>query len=99
MKPAPASSTPRSARTCSIAIPIWVPDAQVPALQEAAKKGIKIMMYNSGADSKADVSGLNYFGSDEKVVGIAGGEYMGKAGAKKIMCVIQVPAVNLGTQL
>ena len=34
-----------------IANPIWVPDAQVPALQEAAKKGIKIMMYNSGADS------------------------------------------------
>ncbi len=82
-----------------IAIPIWVPDAQVPALQEAAKAGIKIMMYNSGADSKGDVSGINYFGSDEKVAGVAGGEYMAKAGAKKIMCVIQVPgAVNLETR-
>lgn len=82
-----------------IAIPVWVPDAQVPALQEAAAKGIKIMMYNSGADVKDQISGINYFGSDEKVAGVAGGEYMAKAGAKKIMCVIQVPgAVNLETR-
>lgn len=82
-----------------IAIPIWVPDAQVPALQEAAKKGIKIMMYNSGADSKQKVSGINYFGSDERTAGNAGGAYMAKHGAKKIMCVIHVPgAVNLETR-
>lgn len=82
-----------------IAIPIWVPDAQVPALQEAAKKGIKIMMYNSGADNKEKVSGINYFGSDEKTAGVAGGEYMAKHGSKKILCVIHVPgAVNLETR-
>ncbi len=82
-----------------IAIPIWVPDAQVPALQEAAKKGIKIMMYNSGSDSKDAVAGLNYFGSDELIAGTAGGEYLAKAGAKKILCVIPVPgAVNLETR-
>lgn len=82
-----------------IAIPIWVPDAQVPALQEAAKKGIKIMMYNSGAENLPKVSGINYFGSDEKIAGAAGGAYMAKKGAKKIMCVIQVPgAVNLETR-
>jgi simple sugar transport system substrate-binding protein len=82
-----------------IAIPIWVPDAQVPALQEAAKKGIKIMMYNAGGDNKAKVSGINYFGSDEKLAGVAGGEYMAKKGAKKITCVIHVPgAINLETR-
>jgi simple sugar transport system substrate-binding protein len=82
-----------------IAIPIWVPDAQVPALQEAVKKGIKIMMYNSGADNKEKVSGINYFESDEKLAGVAGGEYLAKKGAKKIICVIQVPgAVNLETR-
>lgn len=81
-----------------IAIPVWVPEAQVPALQEAAKKGIKIMMYNSAgaADTKTNVGAINYFGSDEHVAGIAGGEYFAKGGAKKILCVIQVPgAVNL----
>jgi simple sugar transport system substrate-binding protein len=79
-----------------IAIPVWVPDAEVPALQEAAKKGIKIMMYNAGAEHREDISGMNYFGSDEYIAGVAGGEYMAKHGAKNIICHIQVPgAVNL----
>ena len=82
-----------------IAIPIWVPDAQVPALQEAAKKGIKVMMYNSGGDNKEKVSGINYFGSDEKIAGVAGGGYMARNGARKVMCVVHVPgAVNLETR-
>ena len=79
-----------------IAIPVWVPESQVPALQAAAAQGIKIMMYNSGAPVKDDISGINYFGSDEHVAGVAGGEYLAKKGAKNIICHIQVPgAVNL----
>ncbi|MEZ5931000.1 MAG: substrate-binding domain-containing protein [Alphaproteobacteria bacterium] len=79
-----------------IAIPVWVPESQVPALQAAAEQGIKIMMYNSGADVQKDISGINYFGSDEYTAGVAGGEYLAKNGAKKIICHIQVPgAVNL----
>lgn len=84
-----------------IAIPIWVPDAQVPALEEAAKAGIKIMLYNTiGADGDKDkIGAFNYFGTDEKLAGIRGGEYMAKAGSKKMLCVIQVPgAVNLETR-
>jgi len=82
-----------------IAIPIWVPDSQVPALQSAAEQGIVIMMYNSGAPHKDEVSGINYFGSDEYVAGVAGGEYMAMNGAKKIICHIQIPgAVNLETR-
>ena len=82
-----------------IAIPVWVPESQVPALQAAAAQGIKIMMYNSGAPVKDDISGLNYFGSDEFVAGVAGGEYLARNGAKKIICHIQVPgAVNLETR-
>lgn len=82
-----------------IAIPVWVPDSQVPALQAAAKKGIKIMMYNAGQDSKEKINGINYFGSDEYVAGYAGGEYMAKHGAKHILCHIQTPgAINLETR-
>lgn len=82
-----------------IAIPVWVPDAQVPALQAAAEKGIKIMQYNSGQPVKDDIKALNYFGSDEYVAGKAGGEYLAKAGAKHILCHIQVPgAINLETR-
>lgn len=82
-----------------IAIPVWVPEAQVPALQAAAEKGIKIMMYNSGQQVKEDIKGLNYFGSDEFEAGKAGGAYMAQNGAKKILCHIQVPgAINLETR-
>ena len=79
-----------------IAIPIWVPESEIPALQAAVKKGVKIMMYNAGAENIEKVSGLNYFGSDEYVAGKAAGEYMAKAGAKHVLCHIQLPgAVNL----
>lgn len=82
-----------------IAIPIWVPESQIPALQAAAKKGVKIMMYNSGAEHREAVSGINYFGSDEHTAGVAGGEYMAKAGVKHMLCHIQLPgAVNLETR-
>ncbi|MEK9885499.1 MAG: substrate-binding domain-containing protein [Pelagibacteraceae bacterium] len=79
-----------------IASPVWVPDAQVPALKAAADKGITITMFNAGAQFKEELGALNYFGSDEYVAGVAGGQYLAKNGAKKIMCHIQVPgAVNL----
>ncbi|RCW86774.1 substrate-binding domain-containing protein [Paracoccus lutimaris] len=79
-----------------IAIPVWVAESQVPALKSAADQGIKIMMYNSGAEVKEQIAGINYFGSDEFVAGEAGGAYMAKKGAKKILCHIHVPgAVNL----
>ena len=82
-----------------IAIPIWVPEAQIPALQEAAKKGIKIMFYNTRTSGPDDAIAINYFGTDEKVAGIAGGEYFAGNGAKNVLCVIHVPgAVNLETR-
>lgn len=82
-----------------IAIPVWVPEAQIPALQEAAKKGIRIMLYNTRTAGPDDAVGLNYFGTDEKVAGEAGGDYFAKNGAKNLLCVIHVPgAVNLETR-
>lgn len=79
-----------------IAIPVWVPDAQIPALQEAAKQGIKIMQYNSGLPVKSDIGAINYFGSDEYAAGFGGGKYLAEKGAKHILCHIQVPgAINL----
>jgi simple sugar transport system substrate-binding protein len=79
-----------------IAIPVWVPDAQIPALNAAAKQGIKIMQYNSGLPVKADIGAINYFGSDEYAAGFGGGKYLAEKGAKHILCHIQVPgAINL----
>lgn len=79
-----------------IAIPIWVPDAQVPALNAAREQGIAIMQYNSGLPVKADIGAINYFGSDEYEAGVGGGKYLAEAGAQHIICHIQVPgAINL----
>lgn len=79
-----------------IAIPVWVPDAQIPALQAAAAQGIKIMQYNSGLPVKGDIGAINYFGSDEYAAGFGGGKYLAEKGAKHILCHIQVPgAINL----
>lgn len=79
-----------------IAIPVWVPDAQIPALQAAAAEGIKIMQYNSGLPVKADIGAINYFGSDEYAAGFGGGKYLAEQGATHILCHIQVPgAINL----
>lgn len=79
-----------------IAIPVWVPDAQIPALNMAAEEGIVIMQYNSGLPVKADIGAINYFGSDEYEAGFGGGKYLAEKGAKHILCHIQVPgAINL----
>ena len=82
-----------------IAIPVWVPDAQVPALQAAREQGIVIMQYNAGQGVKDDLAAVNYFGSDEYEAGYGGGKYLAGLGAKHILCHIQGPgAVNLETR-
>lgn len=79
-----------------IAIPVWVPDAQIPALNAAREQGIVIMQYNSGLPVKDDIGAINYFGSDEYEAGVGGGRYLAENGAEHIMCHIQVPgAINL----
>ncbi|WP_425100109.1 substrate-binding domain-containing protein [Tropicibacter sp. S64] len=82
-----------------IAIPVWVPEAQVPALQAAAAAGVVIMQYNAGQSVKDDLGAINYIGSDEYVAGVAAGKYMAGKGATHILCHIQVPgAVNHETR-
>lgn len=79
-----------------IASPVWVPEAQVPALMRAVEAGIVVTMFNAGADYMDELGALNYFGSDEYVAGVAGGTYLAEHGATHILCHIQVPgAVNL----
>ena len=74
-----------------IAIPVWVPDSQLPALEEAKKQGIKIMQYNSGLDVAAQLGAQNFFGSDEYRAGFGGGQYLAKQGATHILCHSGVP--------
>ncbi len=79
-----------------IASPVWVPEAQVPALLRAREQGIVVTMFNAGQAHMEELDALNYFGSDEYIAGVAGGEYLAQQGAQHILCHIQIPgAINL----
>lgn len=79
-----------------IATVLPVPDAQLPAIHAAQAAGITVTLLNGGGASLEASGALNYFGSDEYVAGVAGGEYLAKNGSKHILCHIQIPGtVNL----
>ncbi len=80
-----------------IAVPNWVPEAEDDAVKAAVAANIPVILYNSGGIDKAnELSAINYIGSDEKLAGKAGGDYLAAHGAKDVLCVNTVPgAANL----
>ena len=80
-----------------LVIPNWVPEAEDPAIQDALKAGITVILMNAGGQDKAiKLGAINYVGSDEYIAGKAGGEYFAKHGKKNVICVNTVPgAANL----
>ena len=80
-----------------IAVPDWVADAEDDAIRAAVSAGIPVMLYNAGSLDKAnELSAVNYVGSDERIAGKAGGEYLAKHGVKSTICINTVPgAANL----
>ena len=80
-----------------IAVPDWVAGAADDAIKAAVAAGIPVMLYNAGSLDKAtELSALNHTGSDERIAGKAGGEYLVKHGAKNAICINTVPgAANL----
>lgn len=79
----------------AIIAPNWVPEAEDAAFKRAAGKGIPLIVYNAGGIESANKLGaLNYVGSDEIAAGKAGGEFLGKNGAKSVLCVNTVPGAS-----
>lgn len=80
-----------------IAAPNWVPETEDEAFKAAKDAGIPIMLYNAGgAEKAAELGAINYVGTEDYIAGLAAGEYLGKAQAKKVICVNTVPgAANL----
>ena len=78
-------------------MPDWVPEAEDEAIKAAVDAGIPVIVFNAGGYEKAEELGaLNYIGSDEYLAGKAGGEYIAKNGATKVLCVNTIPgAANL----
>ncbi|MBA4096015.1 MAG: sugar ABC transporter substrate-binding protein [Rhodospirillum sp.] len=76
----------------AIVAPDWVPEAQDDALKAVVDAGVPLIIYNAGGIEAADRLGAkNYIGNDEYVAGVAGGEYFGSHGAKKVLCVNTLP--------
>ena len=79
----------------AIVAPDWMPEAQDDALKAVVDAGVPLIIYNSGGMEAADKLGAkNYVGNDEYVAGVAGGEYFGKNGAKKVLCVNTLPGAT-----
>lgn len=77
--------------------PDWVPEAMDPAFKAVVDAGIPLVIYNAGGLKAADRLGaMNYVGSDDYKGGVAGGEYLAKAGSKKGVCINTLPgAANI----
>ena len=68
--------------------PDWVPEAMDPAFQAVVAAGIPLVIYNAGGIEAADRLGaMNYVGAVDYKAGVAGGEYLGKAGKKNGVCI------------
>ena len=79
----------------AIVAPDWVPEAQDDALKAVVDAGVPLIIYNSGGIEAANKLGAkNYIGNDEYVAGVAGGEYFGSNGAKKVLCVNTLPGAT-----
>ena len=77
--------------------PDWVPEAMDPAFQAVVAAGIPLVIYNAGGIEAADRLGaMNYVGAVDYKAGVAGGEYLGKAGKKNGVCINSLPgAANI----
>ncbi len=77
--------------------PNWVPEAMDPAFQAVVDAGIPLIIYNAGGIEAADRLGaLNYVGAVDYLAGVAGGEYVGKAGKSNGVCINSLPgAANI----
>lgn len=75
--------------------PDWVPDAMDPAFKAVVDAKIPLVIYNAGGIEAADRLGaLNYVGAVDYKAGVAGGEYVAKAGAKKGVCINSLPGAK-----
>lgn len=78
-----------------IVAPDWVPEAMDPAFQAVAAANIPFIVYNAGGIEAADRLGaMNYVGAVDYKAGVAGGEYLGKAGNTNGVCINSLPGAK-----
>ncbi|WP_341487956.1 sugar ABC transporter substrate-binding protein [Pararhizobium sp. A13] len=84
--------TALSQNPSAIVGPDWVPEAMDEAFKAVVDAKVPLMIYNAGGmDAANNLGAMNYIGSDERVAGVAGGQYFGQEGGKNVLCVNTLP--------
>ena len=78
-----------NSKVSGIAVTDPAPAAICPTIQKAKAAGIPVVMFNAGVTSWQQCGGMEYFGQDEAVAGVAAGKRLAAAGAKNVLCVLQ----------
>jgi simple sugar transport system substrate-binding protein len=65
------------------------PAAICPTIQKAVQAGIPVVMFNAGVANWQQCGGMEYFGQDESIAGLAAGKRLAAASAKHVLCVLQ----------
>jgi len=65
------------------------PQAICPSIKKAVAAGIPVVMFNAGVDNWQQCGGMEYFGQDETIAGVAAGKRLASENAKKVLCVLQ----------
>lgn len=65
------------------------PAAICPSIQKARAAGIPVVMFNAGVLNWQQCGGMEYFGQDEAIAGVAAGKRLAAARAKNVLCVLQ----------
>jgi simple sugar transport system substrate-binding protein len=72
-----------------IAVTDPAPAAICPTIKKAVQAGIPVVMFNAGVSNWQQCGGMEYFGQDESIAGLAAGKRLAAAGAKHVLCVLQ----------
>src|SRR5581483_6657605 len=72
-----------------IAVTDPAPAAICPTIKKAVAAGIPVVVVNAGVNNWQQCGGMEYFGQDETIAGVAAGKRLAAAGAKHVLCVLQ----------
>ena len=64
------------------------PQAICPSIKKAVAAGIPVVMFNAGVSNWQQCGGMEYFGQDETIAGVAAGKRLASAGKKTVLCVL-----------
>jgi len=78
-----------NSKVSGIAVTDPDPQAICPTIKKAVAAGIPVVMFNAGVSNWQQCGGMEYFGQDESIAGLAAGKRLAAAGAKHVLCVLQ----------